>query len=67
VYKDYIFDIEQLKFQKLQEMRQKLYLKKIGKLEDDATVIATTQMAMETQHTNYANLDKQRPPVLKHL
>lgn len=31
IYKDYIFDIEQLKFQKLQEMRQKLYLKKIGK------------------------------------
>ena len=57
IYKDYIFDIEQLKFQKLQEMRQKLYLKKIGKLHDDE-VVTTTHNGMETQHTNYMALDK---------
>lgn len=58
IYKDYIFDIEQLKFQKLQELRQKEYHKMIGKLpEDDATT--TTQYALETQHTNYVNLEKQ--------
>ena len=57
IYKDYIFDIEQLKFQKLQEMRQKLYLKKIGKAADDDHV-TTTQLAFETQHNQYVNLDK---------
>ena len=57
IYKDYIFDIEQLKFQKLQEMRQKLYLKKIGKIiEEDH--ITTTNIALETQHNHYVNLDK---------
>lgn len=57
IYKDYMFDIEQLKFQKLQEMRQKIYLKKIGKLDEDMQTV-TTQFAIETQHTNYVNLDK---------
>lgn len=58
IYKDYIFDIEQLKFQKLQEMKQKLYLKKIGKIYDE-DIILTTHNGLETQHTNYVNLDKQ--------
>lgn len=47
-------------------MRQKLYLKKIGKIDDDSN-IATTQLACETQHTQYINLDKQKPKPLKHL
>lgn len=44
IYKDYIFDIEQLKFQKLQEMRQRIYLKKIGRFSEDDH-ITTTQFA----------------------
>lgn len=58
IYKDYIFDIEQLKFQKLQEMCQKLYLKKIGKGGDEENFVTTTQFPFETQNTQYVNLDK---------
>ena len=46
IYKDYIFDIEQLKFQKLQEIKEKLYLRKIGKFNDEEN--DTTQFAIET-------------------
>jgi protein kinase A len=57
IYQDYIFDIEQLKFQKLQEMRQKIYLKNAVKQEEDTQTV-TTQFAIETQHTSYVNLEK---------
>ncbi|CAI2366352.1 unnamed protein product [Moneuplotes crassus] len=55
IFEDYIFDIEQLKFQKLQEIRQKDYLKKIGKLEEDQNIV-TTNFICETQNTNYHGL-----------
>ena len=66
IYKDYIFDIEQLKFQKLQEMREKLYLKKIGKIteEDDVT---SMNMPLETQNTNYYNLDKSKNSIIQRI
>jgi protein kinase A len=57
IYQDYIFDIEQLKFQKLQEMRQKIYLKNSLKQEEDTQTL-TTQFVLETQNTSYVNLDK---------
>ena len=56
IYKDYIFDIEQLKFQKLQEIKEKLYLSRIGKLNDDEN--NTTQFAIETQNIQYIDLEK---------
>ena len=57
IFVDYIFDIEQLKFQKLQEIRLKENLWKINKLEDDEEPnLATTNFIGETQNTNYINM-----------
>ena len=50
IYKDYIFDIEELKFPKTSGKEVKIIPKKFGKVVDDDH-ITTTQLAFKT-HQN---------------